>query len=143
MLTLLRILTEVTTGSEAVGGKMMRERLVELLKNAHDEQKYLTSDKSIQAIADYLIANGVVVPPCKVGDRVYMVVNDKRVKKPYECNVVGFWYTNHEDCCALHLARYVNGKLDSSFSVRFTDIGKIVFLTREDEKRALKGDVGK
>ena len=41
----------------------MRDRLVELL-----EQKmhpYLADD-----IADYLIENGVVVPPCKVGDYV-------------------------------------------------------------------------
>lgn len=53
----------------------MRNRLVELLKNAHDEQKYLTSDKSIQAIADHLIANGVIVPPCKVGDKVYEIVH--------------------------------------------------------------------
>jgi hypothetical protein len=45
----------------------MRERLVELIQNAHDEQKYLTSDKSIQAIADYLIANGVVVTDKYVG----------------------------------------------------------------------------
>jgi hypothetical protein len=118
----------------------MRNRLVELLKNAHDEQKYLTSDKSIQAIADYLLANGVVVPPCKVGDRVYMVIHDKRTKKPIECNVIGFWYTNHEDCCTIHLSRYIDGKLHSTFSVRFTDIGKTVFLTREDAERALKGE---
>lgn len=49
----------------------MKERLVELVKKAHDEQKYLTSDKSINAIADHLLENGVIVPPCKVGDYVY------------------------------------------------------------------------
>ena len=51
----------------------MKERLVELVKNAHDEQKYLTSDKSINAIADYLLANGVIVTPCKVGQIVFAI----------------------------------------------------------------------
>ena len=51
----------------------MRDRLIELVKKAHDEQKYLTSDKSINAIADYLLDNGVIVLPCKVGQTVYFV----------------------------------------------------------------------
>lgn len=29
---------------------------------------------------------------------------------------------------------------NSTFSVRFTDVGKTVFLNREDEERALKGE---
>ncbi len=49
----------------------MKERLVELVKNAHDEQKYLTSDKSINAIADYLLENDVIVPP----DELYSIVD--------------------------------------------------------------------
>lgn len=31
----------------------MQNRLIELVKKAHDEQRYLTSDKSIKAIADH------------------------------------------------------------------------------------------
>lgn len=130
----------------------MRERLVELLKrnscwnnDCHGDgckkcNHISVSDGDSEQIADYLLANGVVVPPCKVGDVVYMVVNDKRVKRPYECNVIGFWYTSHEDCCTLHLSRYVDGKFNATFSVRFTDIGKTVFLSREDAERALKGE---
>ena len=38
-----------------------RERLIELIQKAHDEQRYLTSDKSIKAIADHLLANNVRV----------------------------------------------------------------------------------
>lgn len=124
----------------------MRDKLIELIRIAsHELTSRCVGDcgDCADKIADHILADGWIRPPCKVGDRVYMVVNDKRVKKPYECNVVGFWYTNHEDYCTLHLTRYVNGKIDSSFSVRFTDIGKTVFLNREDAKRALKGDVGK
>jgi hypothetical protein len=47
----------------------MRDRLVELIKESSyylDEQDVLCN-----RIADHLIANGVIVPPCKVGDTVY------------------------------------------------------------------------
>ena len=121
---------------------MMKNRLVEIVKESlikHIEKSCLLAEN----IANDLLANGVVVMPCKVGDKVYMVVNDKRVKQPYECKVIGFWYSKYEDCCTIHLERYVNGKSYSTFSVRFTDVGKTVFLNREDAERALKGDVGK
>lgn len=104
----------------------MRERLVELIQNAHDEQKYLTSDKSIQAIADYLLANGVVVPPCKVGDIVYLIGLDGTIN---EYSAVGF-------------CQYPNGVF---IDVRYDDktysipIEKVYFL-REDAERALKGE---
>lgn len=132
---------------------MSKERLVELLnKFKYDcllscKDGFITVKKDcdtcvVEQLADYLLANGVIVPPVKVGDRVYMVIHDKRTKKPLECNVIGFWYTNHEDCCTIHLSRYVDGKFDSTFSVRYTDVGKTVFLTREEaEKELEKRDV--
>ncbi len=47
----------------------MRDRLVHLLFPASAD---LYENKiGIPEFADYLIANGVVVPPCKVGDKVY------------------------------------------------------------------------
>lgn len=112
----------------------MRNRLVELLKNAHDEQKYLTSDKSIQAIADYLIANGVVVPPVMLGQKVWEVVS---------------WDENVRECRVSSLTQ----KADGTFKIRITNlksksvyervpqhIGDIIFLTKEDAERALKGE---
>ena len=119
---------------------MSKERLVELLLQTEtftaDNAEY--ARQQAEHKADYLLANGVIVPPVKVGDRVYMVIHDKRTKKPLECNVIGFWYTNHEDCCTIHLSRYVDGKFDSTFSVKFEDIGKTVFLTREEAEAKLK-----
>lgn len=115
---------------------MSKERLVELLTIAVGDCNL--TDSEIKIVADYLLANGVIVPPCKVGDKVYMTIHDKRVKQPYECTVIGFWYTNHEDCCTLHLSRYVDGRPHSTFSVRFTDVGKTVFLTREEAEAKLK-----
>lgn len=58
-----------------------RERLVELLKTPHKAEQLRQmgvsignyEDDCIEAmVADFLIANGVIVPPCKVGDRVYV-----------------------------------------------------------------------
>ena len=54
-----------------------RERLIELLCSAPlgsktFEQQYYKS--TITKIADYLLANGVIVPPCKIGDTVYKVI---------------------------------------------------------------------
>lgn len=55
-----------------------RERLIELLLKCEKENDVLSCynerPKKIQAaeiIADYLLANGVIVPPCKAGDEVY------------------------------------------------------------------------
>jgi hypothetical protein len=48
------------------------ERLVELIEST----RYWGSGTS-EEIADYILANGVIVPPCKVGDKVYWLDNGK------------------------------------------------------------------
>lgn len=55
----------------------MKERLIELLMKGETEADkqgnficYVSRDKA-EYIADFLLANGVLVPPCKVGDLVY------------------------------------------------------------------------
>jgi hypothetical protein len=55
----------------------MRDRLIKLLEQGH--KNYLYYDQ----IADYLLENGVIVPPCKVGDVVYelITIKDKSTKK--------------------------------------------------------------
>lgn len=80
----------------------MRERLAQLLRSKScwnndcpeggcEKCDYIgINDETAEQIADYLIANGVVVPPCKVGDRVYMVVNDKRVKNLMNVMLLAF-----------------------------------------------------
>ena len=59
-----------------------RERLIELLKNDNCPSpfvcdancKYINSDNcSAERIADYLLENGVIVPPVKIGDTVYLL----------------------------------------------------------------------
>lgn len=67
-----------------------RERLIELIKQAtisyldyleSIDQKGLTdTEGKAKFIADYLLANGVVCPPCKVGDPLYCIRYDKARK---------------------------------------------------------------
>lgn len=109
----------------------MRERLIDLL--------YDVQDARIDTIADYLLANSVIVPPCKVGNTVYRVMRDKRIKQPYQYKVIGFWYSADATCNNAHLVRYVNGVFDSSISIPFSEFGQTVFLTREEAEAALKG----
>jgi len=114
----------------------MRERLIRILFNDPDCD---TCDSGILGErADYLLANGVIVPPCKVGDTVYRVMRDKRIKQPYQYKVIGFWYSADETCNNLHLVRYVNGVFESSMSVPFSEFNRILFLTREEAEKALK-----
>ena len=49
----------------------MKERLIELLKNTPDLDTLFGNEW--EEAADYLLANGVIVPPCKVGDTVYII----------------------------------------------------------------------
>ena len=69
----------------------MRDRLIELLKQADEyaSAKMITDyEDAIQDNADHLIANGVIVPPCKVGD--YIEWDNGILKKSYRVN--GFYY---------------------------------------------------
>lgn len=48
----------------------MRDRLVELINN--NGSSVLTAN-DFEELADYLLENGVIVPPCKEGDTVYII----------------------------------------------------------------------
>ena len=80
----------------------MRDRLVELLNQRQDNGNYETiEEKSItlefvsnEKLADHLIANGVTVPPCKVGDTVYYI--DTIFREIEKCRVYGFTIINGE-----------------------------------------------
>lgn len=53
-----------------------RDRLIELLFKVTEEKDCPQPCE----IADYLIANGVIVPPCKVGDTVYYLAHSMHTK---------------------------------------------------------------
>lgn len=56
----------------------MRDRLMELLKKGQTEwlekeYNHETDKELAEYVADYLLAEGVIVPPCKVGDTIYCI----------------------------------------------------------------------
>ena len=59
----------------------MKNRLVALLNNLPDRSEIIDGvlvGKKVhtaETIAEYLIANGVIAPPCKVGDTAYAAIN--------------------------------------------------------------------
>lgn len=102
-----------------------RERLIELLKN---EQSRYSED-----IADYLLANGVIVPPCKVGDIIYEVCERRKN---------GTWQKVVVERVVHGVEIGINGSLaarcGNTMTVFLSGLGRTVFLNREEAERALK-----
>ena len=102
-----------------------RERLIRLMQEASQNKSDYAGNIGLGQIADYLIEHGVTVPPCKVGDRVY---------RPSDClGVVQF--------VIISFNIYESEMFftdDSENIIYISDIGKTVFLTREEAELALK-----
>ena len=109
----------------------MRDRLIELIRKGMGKHEVTIENYVIPTsdyLADYLLANGVIVPPCKVGDKVYAV--DKRSGLWWHGKIISMYYCN---------------KIEIQFAVAFDD-GEVaiydwdsVFLTKEEAEQALKG----
>ena len=114
----------------------MRDRLIELLSEAEDLPMCLT----YEGFADYLLENGVVCPPCKVGDKVYEVIPKGDCIR--SLNVVGFHLGRFPDLRGHKRKEYL--VCYSNYSLIHLDIdkfGKTVFLTREEAEAKLKEGV--
>ena len=103
-----------------------RERLIDLIREAKKHTKNANSDLERNMIFSfYFLEHGVIVLPCKVGDRVY---------RPSDClGVVQF--------VIISFNIYESEMFftdDSENIIYLSDIGKTVFLTREEAERALK-----
>lgn len=88
----------------------------------------------IACIADHLLANGVIVPPCKVGDTVYKIEGDGIIRelKAISCSCL---VSDSVRSMTIHCSNY----REAVISFTWSDFGKTVFLTREDAEQALKG----
>lgn len=129
----------------------MRDRLIEIIKSSL--MKHIDkSCKLAENITDDLLAEGVIVPPVKVGDTLWKIedvwhLDDSATwKYHYEkeilefmvrsisisCNSKGVWTKKFRIC------EVKNGKtIDSQRNIEFDDFGKTVFLAREEAERAL------
>jgi hypothetical protein len=115
----------------------MRDRLEQMVIDA--EIKWQNSTRSFSSVcADHLIENGVIVPPCKVGQTVWLIksLNWQRTEWGIKEGKISM----------------IQQKADKSWKFRVTEnrsvqdytvdsIGKTVFLTKEEAEQALKGGV--
>lgn len=126
----------------------MRDRLIELINDAeYESYKYELAQKFYpfgecksrsEFVADYLLASGVIVPPCKVGDTVYPLNADRRFRaiiEKIEINANGllFGWVQYDvgvDCTECWD--------EDLFTI--DDIGKTVFLDEIEYLIALKKD---
>ena len=114
-----------------------RKRLVELLCGFYKEYAgghyvfYLTDDEA-EEVADHLLDNGIVVPPVKVGQTVYIVAQISQII--VETKVIGVW--TYGDRCNI---------ITDQGIILMNAIGKTAFTSREDALKALEGkeDKGK
>lgn len=119
-----------------------RERLIEILKLGSCPSPYLCDENCKYAnlercyeerTADLLLEHGVIVLPCKVGDRLYEVTGRKAVSV-YKVRTI------RVELFSLFIEwDIVEGFAWQSLSdINAGEIGKTVFLTREEAERALK-----
>ena len=88
----------------------------------------------LEKLAEADRAGRLVVPPCKAGDTVYEVTSRKTISE-YRVKAIRV-----ELFCTFIEWDIVAGFVDKSiFGVPVNEIGKTVFLTREEADRALEG----
>lgn len=114
----------------------MRDRLIELLtKSGASFERALPEE-----IADHLLAEGVIVLPVKVGQKVYRIWSAGKHGK----SIANFVVTNVSQC-ALNtwIVRYQKPSktltsYPTIYQCNFEDFGKTVFLSREEAEKALE-----
>lgn len=118
----------------------MRDRLVEILEDAEG----LPVCQTFEGFADYLIENGVVVIPCKIGEKLYHTVellNGERLV--VEGIAFGYAATFESGKTKKRIYFWASGDNFTSrhYScwLEISEFGKTVFLTREEAERALEG----
>lgn len=109
-----------------------RERLFKLIEDVETEFFLETpeglDDDRINMVVDHLLANGVILPPCKIGDEVY------RISKRYGC-----WEVLPRYVDSLTFGRDYTGELVWILETTTDDmLGNTVFLTREEAEEEIR-----
>lgn len=138
-----------------------RKKLIELLYQKQHQLIESGEPFALESYADYLLENGVIVPPCKVDDTVYIITT----KHPcYACHFCTDFC--HKDCriddktklvakrarvfsIELGAINKISAKIEETkianaynYSFWFEDFGETVFFTREEAEKALAERAG-
>ena len=110
----------------------MRDRLIELVDAFREFDAPNDGRTWTEHLADYLLANGVIVPPVVLGSKhkIYIPVTGTTVV--YETKVFGIGIDEDGDL-VINPEEYQ----EDVISISGYNIGKTVFLTREEAEKAL------
>jgi hypothetical protein len=117
----------------------MRDRLIELITKSGlvDTWNYHTDDfkepNPIDELADYLLANGVIVPPVKIGQELW----DIHYNKPRKWEVVYLGYNGKEWFINVHYYKDKHNFATRQIEGRY--LNRLYFFTKEEAEQALKG----
>ena len=117
----------------------MKQILMDIIEEFDALDAYQPSSWWIERLADHLLADGVIVPPVKVGQTVY--VNGFGVAEPH-CVVSVQANIGISGFVRWRIEAWLKGEFlvsrDSGFDFWLEDeFGKTVFLTKEEAERAL------
>lgn len=127
--------------------KLMRDKLVELILKAREEcastscfqceyqDKEMPKDCVPRLIADHLLSNGVIVPPCKVGQPVWRLYEWTFKDAEIREGKVSMLQQKADKSWKFRIS--VNSSI---YDISTDEIGKTVFLTKEEAEQALKGE---
>lgn len=110
-----------------------KQRLYKMMVEAENaicaETPHITDSERLEKVADVLLAAGVVFPPCKVGDMVWVIVD--KINTPIEAKVRIVHIQNSTIALNLNVRGY--------FPVIKTEdqLGESIFLEKEEAEAAL------
>lgn len=105
----------------------MRNKLAELLEEASG---LINNDlPTVEQMADYLIEHGVIVPPVKVGQTVWCVLNRTKPQK-FQITIVTMSEKHYSFVIEAHKGVYKHYCDQDS-------VGRVVFFTEQEAEKAL------
>ena len=118
----------------------MRDRLIEIINNCAKQPIMIDGlEHWSDSVADYLLENGIIVPPCKVGDTVYVLTHDaptgiekSRVKR------MSLIELQDGTSIRIIVPCVYDDWGNSIWEFYPEDFGKKVFLDREQAEKALR-----
>ena len=105
----------------------MRDRLIEILEESDD----LPICDSYDGFADYLIENGVIVPPVKIGQELW----DIHYNRPRKWEVVYLGFNGKEWFINLHYYKDKHNFATRQIQDRY--LNRLFFYSREEAEKAL------
>ena len=119
------------------GTRIAYDRSLEDVKRIVKENHHFNSatDRTVsvsEMVADYLLENGVIVMPVKIGEVVYEIYDDEIIEA--RINRIDIY----EDVVDIYTQTEIFDDFDDDDWFSLTDIGKTLFITREEAEKALK-----